>query len=270
MSLSLVSSRPAVRLSGEERERLRTVAAQVASAAALLRRQGRTRLEADDLHAIGVQAVWEGLPAFDPQRSAFARWAFATALNAMCDASRAHLRDTLFEKGLRRGARGYVQLDERPAESDFHNDTPETDLRRLRHRNAATAAAAVIRAHAEQEAATGQAEQARIAEDTARILREEKARLSDEQRTHLTLRFWDEAAMEEIAQRLGVSIRTLHRRHVEVCDLLRARLAARGVTGIPEGLTDAADALDAREQTTGAPPAGVAARPPRKNEDGSA
>ncbi len=59
----------------------------------------------------------------------------------------------------------------------------------------------------------------------------------------LRLRFWDDEEVKDAAVRLGTSERTLRRRWIEIRDLLEARLRARGVIGIPEGLGEAADAL---------------------------
>ena len=58
-------------------------------------------------------------------------------------------------------------------------------------------------------------------------------------------------SQSQFAALLGVSVRTLHRRWVEVQDLLRARLAAHGVTSVPEGFSDAADAMELREESEG-------------------
>lgn len=245
MILALAGGRARERITPEERERLRTLAAQVGSAASFLVRRAETRLDLDDLRSIGIHAVWEKLKAYDAERGPLDRWAFQIALSAMRDATRLDLRDTLFRKGMRRGAAAYGRLDDRPAESDFYTDTPETDLRRLRHRTAALAGAAVVHAHVRAEEETGQVAEVWMAEEAARILREEKARLPAEQRRYLALRFWSDEEMKGIAAGMGISERTLRRRHVEVCDLLRTRLEARGVTAPVPGLSDAADLLEA-------------------------
>lgn len=249
MSLTLVSNRSPARLTAQQREQLRIAAAAVGRAASLLMRQRRTSLEREDLLAIGIHAVWAKLPAYDPARSTYERWAFCVAILAMMDATREHSRETLFARGLRRGARARVQLDDSAAESDFHNDTPDTDLRRLRYHIIAIAAAAVMQAHLDQQDAGTATERAHLAEDTRRILDEETARLTQEQRLHLKLRFWDEKPTDEVAAHLGASTRNLHRAWVHLQDLLRARLTARGITTTPDDLTRAADAHQL--QTTG-------------------
>lgn len=230
-------------LTPEDRGRLREIAASVARAARVLRRQRRTHVARVDLEALGMLAVWRKLPSFDPERAVFERWAFYQALRAMIDASREDRKETLFEAALRRGVHGYVAQDDRPAESDFHNDTPETDLRRLQAQTRRMGASAWLQADVERAGDGAEAERSMAAAEAVRAVHEEVGRLSDEQRAHLALRFWDEAEVEEVAARLGLSVRTLHRRWVETRDLLVARLHGRGIFGIPEGFGEAADAL---------------------------
>ncbi len=149
MSLQVVPTASRPRVSDEDRAFLRQFAGPIARAARHMIEQGNTAFSAADLEGFGMLAVWAKLRAFDPERATLERWAFYVAFNAMRDASRAAVGEALFEKALRRGAQGRVALDDRPAQADFHNDTPETDLARLRARTRRKAASAWLQAHAD-------------------------------------------------------------------------------------------------------------------------
>lgn len=245
MSLQLQPTPARPRLSADERERLRQVAAAVGSAAGCLCAQGPTAMARSDLEALGMFAVWSKLPSFDPTRASFERWAFFQALAPMIDANRGQRRETSFQAALRDGVRRYVAQDHRSAESDFHHDTPASDRARVRQRTLRLGASALLQATIERVEGGGEIEQPIAAAEAVLIVREEVARLSDEQRTYLHLRFWDDQEVRDVAQRMGISERTLQRRWVETRDLLAARLRARGIIGIPEGFGEAADAVAA-------------------------
>ncbi len=231
------------RLAADERARLRQIAASVGRAARLLIKQGRTALDKADLEAAGMLAVWRKLPGFDPTRSLFDRWAFYVAFRAMQDASRGEHDEGLFKAALGRGAHGYVAQDDRPAERDLHHDTPETDLRRLRSRTRRIGAAAWLEAGMENAEAGAPIERSNAATEAVQAVHQEVALLSEEQRTYLRLRFWDDTEVQEVAARMGIPERTLRRRWSETRDLLHTRLCARGILGIPDGFGVAADAL---------------------------
>jgi RNA polymerase sigma factor (sigma-70 family) len=245
VSLEIVSTRAVTRLSAEDCARLREMARPVARAARLLIKQERTTLRQEDLEALGTLAVWRKLPSYDPARAAFDRWAFYQAIRAMARVSQGEREETLFQSAARRGAHGYVANDDRPAESDFHHDTPETDLARLRERRRRIVAAALLQTVLERVAAGTAIEQDIAAGEAVRAVHEEIARLSDEQRTYLRMRFWKDAEAGEVAAQMGIPERTLRRRWAETRDLLEARLRGRGIFGIPEGFGEAADAMAA-------------------------
>jgi RNA polymerase sigma factor (sigma-70 family) len=209
-----------------------------------LRRTRRTQLSRADLEALGMLAVWCKLPAYDPARSSFHRWAFYQAFRAMIEACRGEARGAHFESAVRRGAQGCVEQDDRPAERDFHNDTPETDLARLRGRTLRLSVSAWLEVVREANQETAPVERSIAATEAVRVVDEEIARLSEEQRTYVDLRFWDDNEVEEVALRMGISDRTLRRRWAETRELLTARLRARGVFGVPEGFGEAVDARD--------------------------
>jgi len=242
-------TRARARASTEDLARLREISAVVRRAARFLIGEKRTTLSQTDLEAVGMLAIWRKLPSFDADRTAFDRWAFYQALHAMIDVSRKAHQQTLFEAALRRGVQGRVTEDERPAESDFHGDTPETDLGRLQTRTHGSAFSGWLQTTLESLDAGPLVERTLAATEAVRAVHEEIARLSDEQRTHLHLRFWDDAEVKEAAERLSTSERTLRRRWTETRDLLEARLRARGISGIPEGFGEAADALALARET---------------------
>lgn len=243
MSLQVVPTASRPRVSEEDRAFLRHFAGPVGRAARHMIEQGHTTFPLEDLEGFGMLAIWAKLQAFDPERATLERWAFYVAFNAMRDASRAAVGEALFEKALRRGALGRVALDDQPAQADFHNDTPETDLARLRARTRRKAASAWLQARLDTPGADAPIEQARLAGEALQALHEEMDRLSSEQRELVRLRFWDDEEVKDAAVRLGTSERTLRRRWIDLRDLLEARLRARGVLGVPEGFEDAADAL---------------------------
>ncbi len=243
MSLQAVPAAPRPRASDDERELLRRVAGPVARAARFLAEQRLTDLPVPDLEAIGVLAIWRKLPEFDAERATFDRWVFYVGFNAMRDASRSAAGETLLRTALWQGAHGRDALDDAPPQADFHRDTPETDLARLRVRARRKAASAWLHTQLTAPAASAPVEQAKLAAEALRVVHEEIARLSEEQRAHVQLRFWDEAEVKDVAARLGMSERTLRRRWIETRDLLEARLRARGMIGVPEGFGDAADAF---------------------------
>lgn len=248
MSLDLVTSRPTPRLAAEERELVRAVGSAVARASRILLRYGRTPLSKADLEAFGMLAVWRKLPTFDPARALFDRWAFYQALRGMLDVSRHQRKDDAFASLLRRVIHDYLSLDDRPAQRDFETDTPETDAARLHARNLALGAVAWIEVMVEHADRGAPAEATRTAAEAVHAVREELARLSDEQQALLRLRFWDDLEVKEAAGQLDMSERTLRRRWVETRDLLLKRLRARGIFGIPEGFAEALDALTAHEE----------------------
>lgn len=233
-------------LTTEERARVQEIAVHVARAAKILLKRRRTTLSKSDLEAVGMLAVWKRLAAYDPDRGAFDRWAFYRAFQAMLDVSGEAREETVLEGTLRRGTRGYVVQDDRPAEADFYNDTPETDLARVRRRLRGIRSAGWLQPIVETSNDTAPVERTIAATEAVRAVHEEVARLSDEQRTYLHLRFWDDAEVLEVAARMQISERTLRRRWAETRDLLEARLRARGIFGIPDGFSEAADAYAAR------------------------
>ena len=233
-------SRP--RTTPEQQARIREIAGAVARAASVLLKQRRTHLPRADLEALGMLAVWRRLGAYDPALGTFERWAFYRAFQAMLDVCRQERKETELEVQLRRGALGYSTLEDSPAERDFHNDTPETDLARGQRRLQRIAVAAWVQPVVERGQEPAPIERWIAAAEALRIVHEEIARLSDEQRTHLDLRYWSETEVEDVAAALGVSVRTLRRRWADTRGVLEARLRARGIFGVPEGLGEAADA----------------------------
>lgn len=226
----------------EERARLREIAVHVARAAKILLKQRRTSLSKSDLEAAGTLGVWRRLATFDPSRGTFDRWAFYRAFQAMLDASGEARDETKLAGALRQGTRGYVVQDDRPAEtSDFYNDTPETDLARARRRLAKIRGAGWLQPMLEAPSEGAPVERTIAATDVLRAVHEEVARLSDEQRTYLHLRFWDDTEVLDVGARMGISERTLRRRWAETRDVLEVRLRARGIFGIPEGFGEVAD-----------------------------
>jgi RNA polymerase sigma factor (sigma-70 family) len=249
VSLDPQASRRSDRLTPEDRARLQEISATVARAARVLIRQGYTALSLTDLEAVGMLAVWRKLPMYDPARAAFDDWAFYQAQHAMLDASRGEHKETTFTADLRTGARGYTAQDDRPAESDFHNDTPETDRRRITARTRRMGVAAWIEATADRARTAASFEQHIETTEQVLALRDDIAGLSEEQRTYILLRFWNDQEVKDVVEQMGVPERTLRRRFVEARDRLEAALARRGVFGVPEGFTRAADALPALEET---------------------
>ncbi|MFO0592179.1 MAG: sigma-70 family RNA polymerase sigma factor [Polyangiaceae bacterium] len=234
-------------LGADDRARLASVARVVTAAARLLRRHGAAAIEQSDLEAIGLLAVWRKLSTFDPERATFERWAFYQAFRTMIDVLRVETKETRFEAALARGVEQHVRCDDRPTEIDLDNDTPETDLARLRAWTRSVLATAWIETATARED-EDRAETSIAAQQAVRALHEEIARLSEEQRAHLEARFWDDEDVRDVAARLGMSERTLRRRWVETRELLEARLRARGFLGIPEGFGRAADALAMRRK----------------------
>ncbi|MEZ4302215.1 MAG: sigma-70 family RNA polymerase sigma factor [Polyangiaceae bacterium] len=247
MSAQVVALGARRRIDPQERQRFREVSAIVSRALRVLSRQGRAALPMSDLQAMGMFGVWKKLPTYDSARSSFESWAFFHAYHSMLDGFRDHQRETTFETAVRSGMHAYIAHDERAPEADFHTDTPETDFRRLRLRAQRLAAAAWIQAHAEAPTSASP-EREIVATEAVRIVREEVARLSEEQRTYVHLRFWDDSEVRDVAVRMGVPERTLRRRWLDARDLLAARLRARGIHGVPDGFDTAVDALSAAEQ----------------------
>lgn len=243
MNLQAVPTPPRPRATAEDIARLREIATPVRRAARFLIEANRTSLSQGDLEAFGKLAVWRSLPRFDPSRAGFERWAFYQALHAMIDASRDAQRKSALEAAIQRGAQGRILEDESPAESDFERDTPETDLGRLQARTHQVAFSAFAQASLDALDAGAVAERTLVAMEVVRAVHEEVARLSDEQRADLEMRFWNDMEIKERAARLGLSERTLRRRWTETRDLFEARLRARGIVGIPEGFGEAADRL---------------------------
>lgn len=245
MSAELVSFPSAPRPTSEERDKLREVAAAVASAATLVRHRRYGRISIDDLRALGMLAVWRALSTYDPARATFERWAYYKAFHAMLEAVRADQRERAFVKALRWGAQGHVEMDRSAAEQDVWNDTPETDLGRLCARTRSVAVTAWLEATMEQlDVRETSAEQSIEAAEAVRVVREEIARLPEEQRAIVRLRCWDDLEMVATAAQLGMSERTLRRRWVELREHLSASLRARGIDGTPPRLGDAVDAVD--------------------------
>lgn len=243
MSLQMHPGGASLSVAADERALLRQLAPPIARAARLLIKQRRTELLEADLQAQGMVAVWSKLPSYDSARAPFERWAFYMAFRAMVDASRSSRRETLFEAALSTGAQGYIANDDRPAERDFHNDTPETDFHRLRARTRRTGVAAWMETHLEAAEGGAPVERALHATEAVKAVHEEVAALPEEQRTYLHLRFWNDTDVQEVAARMDISERTLRRRWAEARDLLHARLRARGIFGTPPGFGEAADAL---------------------------
>lgn len=244
----MCATAPRPRVSAEDRARVREIAPPVARAAGILLKCGRSRLSQEDLEAFGTLAVWRKLGDYDPSRAVFARWAFYQAFRAMIDVSRDEQKETLFGAALRRDVQGYVAQDDRPAERDFHNDTIDADVGRLRGRSRRMGASAWLQLVIDPGAAGALIEQLLAGAEAVRAVHEEVAKLSDEQRMYVRLRFWDEAEMQEAAQRLAIPERTLRRRWAETRDLLEKRLRGRGIFGVPEGFAEAVDALAAAEE----------------------
>jgi RNA polymerase sigma factor (sigma-70 family) len=175
------------------------------------------------------------------------RWAFYQALRAMLDVARGERRETAFEASVQRGVHGVATQDDRRAERDLVNDTHATDTGRLRARTRRFAAAAWLQPALEREEGGAPVERSLAAAEAVRAVHEEVARLSEEQRSYIRLRFWNDVEVKEAAERMGISERTLRRRWVEVRELLEARLRARGILGVPEGFGEAVDAMEAAE-----------------------
>lgn len=242
MSLDVTPLRPSVRVTADEHARVRAIAGPVGRAARILVQQGRTTLSEAELQALGMLGVWRKLASYDPARGPFDRWAFYQGLRAMIDVSREQHRETLFEATLRRTVHGHVAMDDRSPEIDLDRDTHETDTGRLRWRTRCLGAATWLQTALEQMAGGPPVERTIAAVETLNALSEEIAQLSEEQRTVLRLRFWDDIEVTEVAARVGWSERTLRRRWAELRDLLLRRLTARGILGVPEGFAEVADA----------------------------
>lgn len=250
MSLDLQPAGARARVTAEERERVRAIASAVARAARILLKHRRTHIPRSDLEALGMLAVWRQLAAYDPARGSFDLWVFYRAFGAMIDVSRTDQRQTSFEAEARRGAQGYVAQDDRPAQRDLDNDTPETDLGRLCARTRRIGVSAWFQTMLENVDEGAPVERKVTAAEAVRIVREELARLSEERRTYLHLRFWDQTEVLHVVERMGIPERTLRRRWAETRDLLERRLRARGVLGIPEGFGEAVDELASDEEAS--------------------
>lgn len=233
-------------LTADERARLTEVAAAVGRAALFMRKRGCTALSKPDLEALGMLAVWRSLPEYDERRATFDDWAFYRAQHAMWDAWRRARRGATFEGDLRAGARGYVAQDDRPAALDVLNDTPEVDRRRLSERARGIGVSAWLAA--EQARGAGSLESWLERREDVRQFREDVDGLPEPQRSYVRMRFWEDAEVAEVAQRMAIPERTLRRRWAEARDTLVKLLAGRGIYGVPEGFGEAADELAAGEE----------------------
>ncbi len=255
MSVEQEPRRLPARPTPEEREQLKQISAAVARAARHLIRWRRTSIPLSDLEALGMLNVWRKLDEFDPARATFDDWAFYQAQHAMWDAARSEQRETTLAADLRTGVRGHAAQDDRPPESDFHNDTAETDHRRLRLRTRAMAVSAVVEATNERGRESAALEQELEVAEEVLALRADIASFSEEDRMYLRLRFWDDQEVQAVAERLGIPERTLRRRWALVRERLLGRLERRGVYGVPEGFSRVADALAAAEGEEAGEPA---------------
>jgi RNA polymerase sigma factor (sigma-70 family) len=251
----------------EQAETLRRIASRVARAARVLIEQGCTALGQEDLEAVGLHAVWSKLDQHDPAVTEVSDWAFFVAIRAMQDAARGERRETAFAAAVRRGAQTCAAVPARAVPIDLHRDTLETDLWRLRARTRHLAVGGWLEAYVDAASIEPSLLASAAALEAVRIVREELARLSEEQRAYVRLRFWEGEEAEAIAARTGVPARTLRRRWSETRALLVARLAARGVRGIPEGFTLAADATAGEDAAEKDGAAGDAAREDDTSEE---
>ncbi|XYH96531.1 sigma-70 family RNA polymerase sigma factor [Sorangium sp. So ce1128] len=202
---------------------------------AVVKRYGMV-MAPDEMLQEAALAIVLAAQSYDPARGPFGRWAFYKACHAILDAAKTGGK----HEALRRKARAamFVRLaDGREAQDEEHLLEVFSMGEDPIHKKVATFCNDLVdqalRAtwQGGGETAIAQREQAATA---VRVLQEAMDELTETQRTMLALRFQEDAELDEIAARVGMSSRTMRRRMKELVERLRARLAAAGVTTLPE------------------------------------
>lgn len=202
---------------------------------AVVKRYGMV-MAPDEMLQEAALAVVLAARSYDPARGPFGRWAFYKACHAILDAAKTGGKHEALQKKARAAVFGRLS-DGRGALDEEHLlevfGMGEDPI----HKKVATFCNDLVdealRATWQDggEAAVARREQAATA---VRVLKAAIGELSDTQRTMLALRFQEDAELDAIAARVGMSSRTMRRRMKELVDWLRSRLAAAGVTALPE------------------------------------
>ncbi|WP_437894166.1 sigma-70 family RNA polymerase sigma factor [Sorangium sp. So ce124] len=206
---------------------------------AIVKRYGMV-MSPDEMLQEAALAVVLAAQSYDPALGPFGRWAFYKACHAILDAAKVGGKHEALRRKARAAmlgrltegrARGHGALDEEHLLEVFSMGEDPIHKKVASFCNDLVDEALRATWQGAGEGAVARREQAATA---VRVLQEAMAGLSETQRTMLALRFQEDAELDVIAARVGTSSRTMRRRMKELVELLRSRLAAEGVTAMPE------------------------------------